>query len=338
MSLNATYEHIPSVSVIMGVYNQYQKEQLICAVNSIRVQTFRDFEFIIYDDGSDTEPAEFLREAAESDDRIRLIREDKNNGLAYSLNRCISEARGKYIARMDADDISDPQRLQTEFDFLEANPEWSWVGCNAFVFSKTEIYGEMKRPEAPNQYDYLAFSPFIHPSVMFRSEALEKSGGYSTSRETLRCEDYDLFMRLYQRGMRGYNLQKALLYYRQGIEAYKKRSMKNRVREAKVRGTHFPKMDIPKAKCIAYTVRPVAAGFIPHRMIAWYKKQTVKERETDEYRTSDIQERLRAYNDYLYSMGFGRSPEDREEALVFSGEGRLHELHDSREAVPLSES
>lgn len=295
----------PEISVIMGVYNQYHRKQLTCAINSIREQTFTNFEFIIYDDGSDEEPAAFLQKAAGADKRIRIIREEDNHGLAFSLNRCINEARGKYIARMDADDISVPERLQIEYDFLEKNPTWGWVGSNAYVFSKSNIWGKLLMAERPNQYNFLPFSPYIHPSVMFRREILDQyDGAYKVSKATLRCEDYELFMRLYQQGINGYNLRQELLFYRQGLDAYKKRTMKNRIREAWIRLSNFPKMKLPITKCVMYTLRPVVSAFIPYPIIAWYKKRRIKECEDSDNGTEDIQRQLRTYIDYLYKMGF----------------------------------
>ena len=93
---------MPEISVIMGVYNELNKDILMEAVNSILHQTFEDFEFIIYDDGSCPEAATLLREVEGLDERIKLIGQDENHGLAFSLNACIDEAKGKYIARMDA--------------------------------------------------------------------------------------------------------------------------------------------------------------------------------------------------------------------------------------------
>lgn len=105
---------MPEISVIMGVYNELNKDILMEAVNSILHQTFEDFEFIIYDDGSCPEAATLLREVEGLDERIKLIGQDENHGLAFSLNACIDEAKGKYIARMDADDISYPERLMKQ--------------------------------------------------------------------------------------------------------------------------------------------------------------------------------------------------------------------------------
>lgn len=300
-------EESPVISVIMGVYNQYHRKQLICAINSIRVQTFRNYEFIIYDDGSDDEPAAFLQKAVESDSRIRIIRESKNNGLAFSLNRCIKEARGKYIARMDADDISVPERFQTEYEYLESHPECGWVGSNAYVFSKDDVWGKMHMAETPDKYNFLPFSPYIHPSVMFRKSILDKYDAYKVSKATLRCEDYELFMRLFQQGIIGHNIQEELLFYRQGPDAYKKRSIKSRLREAKIRMINFPKMHLPFIKCFLYTLRPIASVFIPYPLIARYKKRRIRKYENSDTGTADIQGKLCTYINQLYSMGFERS-------------------------------
>ena len=124
------------VSVIMGVYNQWNREALQKAVKSILNQTLTDFEFIIYDDGSDPEVAGYIRELEKLDERIVLIGKEENHGLAFSLNMCIGAARGKYIARMDADDIALPERLQVQYDFMEQHKEYAWCGCNTRLFDE----------------------------------------------------------------------------------------------------------------------------------------------------------------------------------------------------------
>ena len=138
---------MPEISVIMGVYNELNKDILMEAVNSILHQTFEDFEFIIYDDGSCPEAATLLREVAGLDERIKLIGQDENHGLAFSLNECIDEAKGKYIARMDADDICMADRLETQIEFLENNPEYACVGSNMIIFDESGEHGERVIPE-----------------------------------------------------------------------------------------------------------------------------------------------------------------------------------------------
>ena len=274
--MNYTAEN-PEISIIMGVYNQYNKEQLNEAVNSILNQTFENFEFIIYDDGSDELPARYIERLRERDDRIRVIRCEDNQGLAFSLNRCIGEARGKYLARMDADDISLPNRLQVEHDFLEEHREYDWVGCNAKVFDGGDIWGTYIMAEQPNQYNFLPFSPYIHPTVMFRRELFEENEGYNISNETLRCEDYELFMRLYRQGYKGFNLQKTMFLYREGIHAYRKRTWKSRINEAKIRIQNFPHMELPVRKQILYILRPLVTALIPYPFIAMYKKYRLEQ-------------------------------------------------------------
>lgn len=309
----------PLISVIMGVYNQYNRKQLVCAVNSILIQTLKDFEFIIYDDGSDNEPAEFLQHLASTDRRIRIIREETNHGLAFSLNRCISEAKGKYLARMDADDISMPQRLMEEYCFLEEHPEYGWVGCNAYVFEHSRIWGVLRMAELPNQFNFLPFSPYIHPSVMFRKDVLEETSKYNISKETLRCEDYELFMRLYRQGERGYNLQRELLFYRQSSDSYKRRTMKNRIREMHIRARYFPQLNLPMSKCLIYTLRPVITGIIPYPMISCYKKWRLKERRKNDDGTEHIQADVGTYIDFLYRMGTAGGSGEKDKEVVFSG-------------------
>ena len=227
------------VSVIMGVYNQWERQILRDAVNSILQQTMSDLEFIIYDDGSDEEAGNYLRELVSLDKRIRLIGKEENHGLAFSLNQCIRKAKGKYIARMDADDISHPKRLEKQVEFLENHPEYMWCGTNTYLFDEQGVWGERQMPEIPKEKDYLKYSPYIHPSVMYRAEIFEKLEGYDESLETLRCEDYEIFMRFHQAGLKGYNLQENLFQYREDQISFQKRSMTARVNEAKLRYRNF---------------------------------------------------------------------------------------------------
>ena len=123
----------PMVSVIMGVYNQWDEKILRDAVNSILNQSFRDFEFIIWDDGSCPEAAGNVQALGGMDQRIIIAGREENRGLAFSLNECIRLARGKYIARMDADDFSLPGRLERQGNFFGEPPGiWLvWDQCGA---------------------------------------------------------------------------------------------------------------------------------------------------------------------------------------------------------------
>lgn len=263
---------MPEISVIMGVYNQFSKDVLLAAVNSILNQSFQDFEFIIYDDGSLPEAANILREIERLDNRIILIGQEQNHGLAFSLNACIEVARGKYIARMDDDDISYSARLEMQRQFLEEHPEYAWVGCNIDLFDEDGKWGRRNMPAYPTEKDYLRFSPYAHPTVMYRAEIFDSKLGYVVSRDTLRCEDYEIFMNLREAGLRGANLQETLFGYRESKESYKKRSLRHRWNEAKCRYRNFRALGILWPVGWLYVLRPLVACLIPVKLLAWYKR------------------------------------------------------------------
>lgn len=260
------------VSVIMGVYNQTDKEALKLAVDSIINQTLTDFEFLIYDDGSLPEVSDDICEICKCDRRIKLISSRDNKGLAFSLNACIDVAVGKYIARMDADDYSMPERLERQYDFLEANSEYGWCGCGAVLFDEKGDWGERIMPPIPEKKDFLKFSPYIHPSVMYRSDILKDNGNYRVSKDTLRCEDYEIFMRLTQAGYKGYNLGQPLLKYREDNNSYRRRKFKYRISEAKIRYYNFKAMKMLFPTGWLYCLRPIAGGLIPGNILRWLKK------------------------------------------------------------------
>jgi len=261
------------ISVIMGVYNQLNEKQLNDAVSSILAQTEEDFEFIIYDDGSVEQASSYIKKLADIDSRIIIIGAKENNGLAFSLNACIKKARGRYIARMDADDISYAKRFQLQVDFLENNPEYQWCGCNAQLFDDKGVWGERKMPERPKRQDFLKFSPYIHPSVIYRAEIFKEAGVYSVSQETLRCEDYEMFMRFHEQGYRGYNLQMNLFAYREDRESYNKRKLRFRINEMKIRYRNFKKMKMLWPFGWVYVIRPVCGIFIPNKWIYMIKRR-----------------------------------------------------------------
>lgn len=155
------------ISVIMGVYNPKNKEQLMAAVASIVNQTFQNWEMLLYDDGSESTYIPVIQEAANMDSRITLIRNPKNHGLAYGLNQCIQRAKGRYIARMDDDDISKPQRLEKMYEFLENHKEYQWVGSNSELINEHGVWGKDTVQEIPQKEDFLAYSPYIHPTVVY---------------------------------------------------------------------------------------------------------------------------------------------------------------------------
>lgn len=259
------------VSVIMGIYNP-NTPQLAKAIQSIINQSFTDWEMIVYDDGSDYDERVRLEKLVKVDSRISFYRGSRNRGLASVLNQCIDLAKGKYIARMDADDISLKERLRRQVDFLENNLAYDWVGTNAYLFAGETLWGARRMNEMPQAEDFLEYSPYIHPSVMFRREVLESSGGYNTSTRTRRCEDYELFIRLHRAGYHGYNLQEWLLAYREDEHSYLKRTPSSRFYEAQVRYWGFKELGILKLTTIQHVIRPIIGALMPMALLHRLKR------------------------------------------------------------------
>lgn len=183
------------------------------AIDSILAQTFTDFEFVIIDDGSTDATPEVLGRYQAADQRVRVHRQEKA-GLVASLNRGCSEARGEYLARMDADDIAFPDRFAQQVDFLDRHPQVAVVGT---AVMRIDAAGrEIKRNFCPTSHAEIVqalreYTCFTHPTVMLRAAALAAVGGYRKAYEP--AEDYDLWLRLSERYELA-NLPDPLLYYR----------------------------------------------------------------------------------------------------------------------------
>lgn len=253
---------MPRISVIMGEYNCNNYNQLEKSVLSIINQTYTDWEFIICDDGSNNTTREYLSRIQSLDNRIKVIGYKENKGLAYALNECIKNANGEFIARQDDDDISEPCRFEKQIRFLDCNKDFDIVGSTAIKFDDTGDLGILSVPENPEPRDFLWNSPFIHPTVLIRKSALEKVFGYRVSNETMRGQDYDLFMRMYGNKMKGHNIQEPLYHYRMVQGGYKKRPLKIRIGEMKVRAKGFKMMGILLPNLI-FVIKPLILGLLP---------------------------------------------------------------------------
>ncbi len=273
-------KNVPSISVLMGIYNEKKKEQVKVAISSILNQSYCDFEFIICDDGSPEEFFLWLQQYCRIDKRIRLLRNERNEGLSKALNRCLAEANGKYIARMDADDVSLPNRFERQINFLEKHSEYALAGCAVGLIDDKGIWGERVPVEKPQKTDFLWTSPFIHPSIMMKKSILQYLNGYATDAYIERTEDYELFMRLYATGKVGYNLQEKLLLYREDRNAFIKRKYRYRINEAKVRYVGFGQLGIRKGN-YKYIIKPLVIGVLPGFVMQRFHKRQFGEKEND---------------------------------------------------------
>jgi hypothetical protein len=202
----------PKISVILPVYNAqaYLRE----SIQSILSQSLNDFELIIINDGSTDQSLEIIQSF--TDDRIKLINQS-NAGLPISLNRAIAIAKGQYLARQDADDISLPTRLTEQASYLDGHPTCALLGSWAEIFlDNTPTDRALQHPyeNGDIQLKLLFFNCFVHSSVMIRKSALAKSGLYPEEREKFPPEDYDLWLRI-AKDFEVANIPKALLQYRE---------------------------------------------------------------------------------------------------------------------------
>ena len=175
------------ISVIMGVYNA--ENTLKQAIESIINQTYENWELIICDDGSTDDSFRIIREF--QDPRIIAMKNQENMGLGYALNRCLNKAKGLYIARMDADDISLSTRLEKEIEFLKNNPQYAVVSTAIkMLTSYGEFSMEIKNSD-PEPKDFIIGSPIAHPACMMRKECLDDVGGYNEGKNTAECTVYN---------------------------------------------------------------------------------------------------------------------------------------------------
>jgi len=179
----------PKISVIMSVYNggKYLRE----AIESILNQTFTEFEFIIVNDGSTDNSREIIQ--SYNDERIKIINNEENIGLPKSLNNALKAARGEYIARQDADDISLPNRFEEQIKYFEKHPEVMLLGTNAYIINESgKTIRKYICPSNPAE-SLFKLNQLVHGSVMFKKEIIEKVGLYN---ELLRyVQDYEFWAR-----------------------------------------------------------------------------------------------------------------------------------------------
>lgn len=265
------------VSIIMGIYNC--EKTLVNAIESILSQTYIDWELIMCDDGSrDNTYALALEFQERNPDKIIVLKNEKNMRLAATLNHCLSKAKGEYIARMDADDESLPERLEKEVAFLDEHPEIDCVGTGRIIFDDDGEYGACAELENPTKQTIVKRMPFAHPTIMMRARVYRELGGYTVSKATMRAEDADLWFRFFAAGYNGYVIQEPLYRYREGKEDFKKRTLKAAIGAYKVKLNGYKLLGVPKRKWLL-ALKPVFVACLPKAiMFKYHRKKYNKEK------------------------------------------------------------
>lgn len=206
----------PLVSILLPCFNA--ERFVVSAVTSLFSQTYRNIEVVAVDDGSTDSTPDKLTELAEHDDRLHIYRHPSNRGLIAALNTAIDRANGKLMARLDADDVAAPVRIQRAVDFLQSHPDISVVGSGAiYVASAT---GRRLRPRpvrcvlpAGTRFMGIFATPLAHPSIVARSQAMRETR-YADPALAQHAEDYEMLARMLEAGRHLANIPENLVMIR----------------------------------------------------------------------------------------------------------------------------
>ncbi len=212
----------------MGIYNCEQT--LASAIDSILAQTYDNWELILCDDASTDGTYDVACDyAMRYPEKITLLRNETHSFLAYSLNRCLECASGEFVARMDGDDVSLPERFKTQVVFLREHEEIAIVGTAMQRFDDDGARGAIVRsPACPDRLTPHKGNVFQHATILGRREVFEALGGYTVLPRTERGQDQDLWFRFLQAGYQGANLSEVLYLVRENEQALRRRTVHNR--------------------------------------------------------------------------------------------------------------
>lgn len=260
----------------MGIYNC--GDTLDSAINCIINQTYNDWELIMCDDGSTDNTLAIAKKYVNMyPDKVVLLSNEKNHGLNYTLNRCLSVAKGEYIARMDGDDLCSFDRFQKEINILENEPSIAIVSSNMTFFDEKGTWGQTKKKQYPQKIDFIKTTPFCHAPCMVRRKAYMDVKGYSENKVFLRVEDYHLWMKMYKAGYKGKNIEEALYQMRDDRAAYSRRKFRYRLNEAYIRALAVKELNLPLYGYL-FALRPIIIGIIPKPIYdKLHKRRLMKE-------------------------------------------------------------
>lgn len=238
-------------------------------------QTYKDFNVLIVDDNSSDNTKTIIRNWEKADGRIKLVRINNNNeGLTKNLNYLLNYSNSEYIARMDADDICEPNRLEEQVRYLNEHPDVSVVGTIAYQIDENDEKKEALR-RVPIDYDSIKkmihiANPMIHPSVMFRREDILSIGGYNENYRT--AQDYELWFRCLANNMKLANINKPLIQYRISSQHANKRNLKYRLLDARLRWNGTRMLSFPFHQRMIAASIPIVLGLMPN----WLKNLAIR--------------------------------------------------------------
>ena len=267
------------VSVIIPTYNC--EDYITKCVESIENQTYKNIEIVICDDCSKDNTREVIKDLEKKYNNIVVLYNDKNLKAAATRNKCIEVAKGEFIAIQDADDYSALNRIEKEVDFLLKNANIDYVCAGAFIFEDDKICGKrVAQEKVLEDKDFCKGMPCIHGTALFRRSAIEKVKGYRVDKMTVRGQDFDMIVRMQINNLKGYRMSECLYYYREDVNAFKRRKFKNRFNEYKMRKMYYKQLNLTFFQRL-HRFRPLFVAFIPKGVLKFYRRK--KEKKNTNY-------------------------------------------------------
>lgn len=270
-------KNIKNLSIIMTVYNG--EKYISQTIESILSQSYREFEFIIIDDGSTDDSFDISKEYSLQDNRIRLYRNKQNLWVVKTRNILLSKVSQdiKYIAIIDADDIADLKRMKKQIDYLKSHIDISFLGSDIDIIDESgKIIWERIYPHTHHEISKSIFqkSPLAQPAVMIRKSALDVIGQYDSDFE--RCQDYELWCRAFDRWYKIANLDQKLTKYRVYWEQWKSCHLKLSLRNTiKIQRKYIFQKKYFSFGNILYFIAENILAIFPSTFILWiFKKIT----------------------------------------------------------------
>lgn len=267
------------ISVIMACYNC--SATLRKAIDSILAQTYPNWIMICCDDGSTDNTLEILHEYEVKDPQhFLIIQNESNKKLPYSLNHCLKYVTTDFVARMDADDWSDPERFEKQIEFLKEHPEYDLVGTGVRISNGKDELTTIVQPQKPEPHDLLNCNCFSHATIMTYKRVYDELKGYSLDPNAERCEDIELWSRFFAAGFRGYNLQETLYNVLENEDAIRRRSLQNRLKAARTLMASYKRLNFHGFICFRKAYFQVLTYFVPKglykRLHIWRMTQRTK--------------------------------------------------------------
>lgn len=268
------------VSVIVPTFNA--ESTIDRCLESVVNQSYENLEIICCDDCSTDNTYDKLMQWSQVDSRIKVFKNSRNSRAAYTRNKCIEHSNGEIIVQIDDDDYCVLNRVEKLVNFMLNNEKYAIVGSKMHYFDENGVYELEQKKDftgyEPKKKDFLRGSVFSNPSVAFRSTAIKAVGGYRVARETRRGQDFDLFMRMYQAGFKGYILPDKLVYYYRGKNSFPKCKYEYRIDEARIRFKNYCKLGLMPHGLI-YAIKPLIVGLIPIELVEKAKRKLGTKRQ-----------------------------------------------------------